>query len=912
MPADRKAEFPAGAAEAPDEMDRREFLRLAGASLALSGLAGCDRPAKTLVPYVAAPDHGAAGAREFYATAMNWQGYGRGILVESHEGRPTKIEGNPRHSESGGATDAVTQASIRCLYDPARSRSVRKGGQIADWAEFQRDWIERKAALVPTRGKGWALLTEPTTSPTLRRKIAQLIKQFPDAQWHQFSSLPRFSAAGCQWDYDFAAAEVIFSIDADFLGQHPAAVRYGRAFAARRKGHNGAGRMNRLYHLETGRSITGGMADVRLAIAPSRIGPVLAAIGGEGNPGVALQGMEQDFVARVRRDLLAAGPAGVCIAGPEQPEAVHRWAVMMNTRTGAEGRTVKRTAPVCSDTDPAAKPADELLDDLRGGKVHSLVLLGVNPAYASPQAAEWGTAIGRVAYSVHVGQYPDETALRAQWHLPESHYLESWGDLRGFDGSQVIQQPLIEPLHPSRTLIEVAHFLATGQVAGGYELVRETHAVADEVWSAWLNFGVTDAPSLARAPSAEASPVSDAASAPGGPSDPAEVELVLRPDGFLWDGRFASNAWLQELPRPYTSLVWDNALWVSPRFAAEHSLVNNDVIRLAAQGAAVEAPVFIVPGVAEGCVFAEIGGGRHGAGFSVYPLKPSGAWSALARWEKTGKSYPLVTTQHHFSMEGRDPAHVVRRDALADTPGEETVPASLYPAKARPTHAWGMVIDLSSCLGCSACVVACQAENNIPSVGKDAVARGREMHWIRVDRYFGPDDRAVPQPVPCMHCENAPCEAVCPVGATVHSSEGVNEMVYNRCVGTRYCSNNCPYKVRRFNFFDLKSPPGSSLHLQENPVVTVRDRGVMEKCTYCVQRIDAGRIQAERDNRSLRDGDIRTACQQACPAEAIVFGDLTDPSSAVSRRKREKTHYSLLAELNTRPRTTYLARLINP
>jgi molybdopterin-containing oxidoreductase family iron-sulfur binding subunit len=492
-----------------------------------------------------------------------------------------------------------------------------------------------------------------------------------------------------------------------------------------------------------------------------------------------------------------------------------------------------------------------------------------------------------------------------------------------------VQQPLIEPLYGTRSALELVRWLADGIAASGYDLVRETWqsraggADFETRWSQGLNQGwIDEAGTEAHHPAPSAAldvPFLAVRSESGG-----NPTLIFRPDPVLADGRWANNGWLQELPRPFTALVWDNALLVAPSFATARQLVNGDVVTLSHGGKSLAVPIWILPGQAADCAELHLGGGRSrggpsgsGRGADAYRLRPAGLL-----WEirdvacvKTGETAKLVSTQHHFTMEGRDPARLLTLQALPAQTKDKGPEQSLYPAWQKKGHAWGMSIDLSTCFGCSACVVACQAENNIPIVGKEQVSRGREMHWIRVDRYVSGDEanpRMLSQPVTCMQCENAPCELVCPVGATVHSSEGLNEMVYNRCVGTRYCSNNCPYKVRRFNFFDFQAPAQSPAHLQENPNVTVRTRGVMEKCTYCVQRINAGRIAAEKDNRPLRDGEIRTACQQACPAEAIVFGDLADPESAVSRRKRETVDYALLGELNTRPRTTYLAKVINP
>ncbi|HEY3755363.1 MAG TPA: hypothetical protein VGL42_04375 [Opitutaceae bacterium] len=933
---DRRDEFSPDASSPPLEMERREFLRLAGATAALAGLAGCSRQPKALRPYVVPPDGWIPGAKTFYATAMPWEGFGRGILVETHEGRPTKIEGNPRHRDSGGSTDAITQASIRDLYDPDRSAAPVRQGTVASWADFSQDWLPRWERLRAAQGDGWGIVIEPTTSPTLRRLIGEWSKAFPKARWYQHTALARYDRAGTQEDYRFAAADVVLAIGSDFLLNHPAALRYTREFAQRRKIDQGRLNANRLYVIESAWTVTGGMADERLVLAPSRFEPVLRAIsdGLNGRDDFASLGeTERDFAAKVIADLRRVRGTGLCLAGPEQSASVRTWTELANRLLASEGRTVISGAAMRGDGDAGcAGGLAELTAALNAVQVRQVCILGANPVYTSPNGSEFREALAKAEYSVHFGQYLDETGEGCQWHLPESHYLEAWGDLRGYDGTLLMQQPLIEPLRQGKSAIEMMHWLTTGLAAEGYDIVRGGYSVDEETWREWLNAGVASGSGGlsrggARGPHALFDIESGTAKHESG-----SIELVIRAEPYLRDGRYANNAWLQELPRPFTSLVWDNALWVSPEMAQREKLATGDVLRLTVKNRSVEAPVVVVNGTADGCAIAELGGGRRradgsgkGGGFDAFALRGESEterWLGRAAWERTGRSMPLVQIQTEMETEDR---HPIWQFAAADTehlqPREDPA-ISLFPtpppgspaaASAPVHHRWAMLIDLSSCTGCSACVAACQAENNTPSVGKDQCGRGRHMHWIRVDRYWTDGGtRSAPQPVPCMQCEKAPCELVCPVGATVHSSEGLNEMVYNRCVGTRYCSNNCPYKVRRFNFFDFRAPRESPLHLQENPAVTVRARGVMEKCSYCVQRIDEARIASEREHRPLRDGELRTACQQACPAEAIVFGDLSDPNSAVLRRKRERTHYALLAELNTHPRTTYLARMVNP
>jgi Fe-S-cluster-containing dehydrogenase component len=928
-------EFADGASTWPEDLDRRDFVKLMGAGLALAGLGACGRPPKALVPYVAQPESIIPGKSLYYATAMPLEGFARGLLVETHEGRPTKIEGNPGHPESLGATDAITQASILGLYDPDRSRAPRQRGQPAAEGAFESEWRLRRAALLGSGGAGWALLTEPTTSPTLRREIHRLLGLFPQARWYQHTPLARYDSAGVQADFDPGIPEVIVAIESDFLHRHPAGLRYLRAFARRRRLENGSIRANRLYAVEAGWSLTGAAADHRLAASPAAQRRVLNAVAQAleiaGAPAAPeLTPAEAQFAKTLAGDLQRHAPNVLCTVGAEQPAEIQEWARAINQRLGAEGPVVRYVAAVRSDSDPrCAGELDGLAAAIGRGEITTLAILGSNPAYTGAADLDFGRHIGAVDFSVHLGGYEDETAALCTWHLPESHYLECWSDLRGFGGSAAVAQPLITPLYATRSLGEAVRLLASGEAASDYALVRETwRNPGDENpfeadWTRWLNQGWVDRPA-ADSPLPAAAPWPAIPRLNAAPNPEGTITLKLEADSVLADGRWANNGWLQELPRPFTSLVWDNALLVPSAFAAARQLANGDQVALEWKGRTLVAPIWALEGQADNCLILHLGGGRSragnagtGRGVNAYALRTHAEpWEATpVSAVKTPGSVVLVSTQHQFAMEGRNPARIRAISALPAQASDHPPAGSLYASWPKGRHAWAMSIDLSTCIGCSACVTACQAENNIPVVGKEQAARGRVMHWIRVDRYFadeGAQLRSIAQPVPCMQCENAPCELVCPVGATVHSTEGLNEMVYNRCVGTRYCSNNCPYKVRRFNFFDFRAPEGSIVQLQENPNVTVRARGVMEKCTYCVQRIEEGRIAAEREQRPMRDGDVRTACQQACPAEAIVFGDLADPQSAVSRRKRETTNYALLGELNTRPRTTYLEKLINP
>ncbi len=910
-------EFPADAARWPRELSRREFLQLSAATLALAGLAGCARRGpKEIVARATAGDETQA-----FATVMPWEGYGRGILVTTHGARPTKIEGNPDHPESLGATDVFTQAAILGLYDPDRSRTPQRDGLPATWRAFEGALRELRQELLARRGKGLALLTEPTTSPTLRREMHRVLDAFPEARWFQHTALGRHDHAGAETDFDFSRAEVILTVQADCFYRHPAAVRYGRAFADRRRVERGRVQPPRFHALEPTPSVTGALADFRLPASPAETRRILDTIAHALASEARVSGDE--FVDRFVADTRAHRGRVVCVAGPECDPDVRTWVDVFNARFGTD--VSRRRAPVRSDGDPrSAGELAALGTALARDEIDTLFVLGANPIYTAPADLEFPRQLSRARLVVHLGEYADETAASAHWHLPESHFLESWSDLRGYDGTASIQQPLVAPLHDSRSALEVLHLLAAGENAVAYELVRETWRRAfasedfDEDWHRWLDRGIVHEPP-ADAPAPPPPPREFPTLA--APADADVITAVFQPDPNVLDGRFANHPWLQELPKPLSHLVWENAALVSPAFAARHALADGDVIACEIESTNLIAPVWIQPGQADRTIALSLGYGRTRAGrvgndrgYDAYRLRVSATpWArGNVTLRKLGRVQPLVSTQGHFAMEGRDPVRVVSPAHAAQRASEESPATSLYPAWPSDRYAWGMAIDLGACLGCNACIIACQAENNIPSVGREQVARGREMHWLRVDRYVAGEaanPQFLAQPVPCMHCEHAPCELVCPVGATVHSSEGLNDMVYNRCIGTRYCSNNCPYKVRRFNFLDYRAPRESPLYAQANPEVTVRERGVMEKCTYCVQRIDAARIAADREGRAIHDGEVRTACQQVCPADAIAFGNLNDRASRVAQRKAEATSYALLAELNTRPRTTYLAAI---
>ncbi|MDQ6801461.1 MAG: TAT-variant-translocated molybdopterin oxidoreductase [Acidobacteriota bacterium] len=935
-------EFPAGADVWLDGLSRRGFLKFAAVSAAVAGLTSCARqPLETIVPYIDRPEYRVQGEPQWFATTIPFRGFGIGVLGKNFEGRPVKLEGNPDHPASLGGTDAFAQAEILGLYDPDRAQVVRKAGSIATWDDFTAELVPAMERQRARRGAGLRILTQTVTSPTLSAQIGALLAAMPAAKWHQYEPVNRDAvyagtrlAFGTPLEprYHFDRAQIVVSLDSDFLSNEPGSIRYARDFAARRRVKDPkTSSMNRLYAIEPMPTVTGAMADHRLARRASSIGryavALAARVGGSAAPAI-----DDDAVARwieaAAGDLMAHRGAALVIAGDSQPPEVHAVAHTITSALG--GNTVTYTTPVAASLVAPIDSLRELCGDLAHGRVEVLLILGGNPAYDAPYDLQLGPLLGNAALSMHLSLHDDETSARTRWHLPQSHPLEAWSDLRAFDGTASIAQPLIAPLYATRSAHEILSLLA-GTPMQGYDIVKgfwraqSPPAGFDAWWQATLARGVIEG---------SASPeigVNAATALPSvRPRIDGDVEVSFRPDPTIWDGRYANNGWLQELPKPITKLVWGNAAIISPHFAERWKIGSEETIEITTLGRRLEAPVWIVPGHADGAVTIHLGYGRHVTGqmandhgFDANAIRSFDAPSfAPATIRKTGNRGSLTSTQHHNTLDGRDLLRVgtlaqyrehpdfVREPDKEPRPGETMLPPWPY-AK----NAWGMAIDLNSCIGCNACVVACVAENNIPVVGREQVERGREMQWIRIDRYYAgsPEEpRIYHQPVTCMHCEDAPCEIVCPVGATVHSSEGLNEMVYNRCIGTRYCSNNCPYKVRRFNFLEYSPRHAGMRELMFNPDVTVRTRGVMEKCSYCVQRIERARIQAANGNRPIRDGEIVTACQQACPSQAIVFGDTHDPDSQVAKLKEQQRNYAMLAELNTRPRTTYLAKLRNP
>jgi molybdopterin-containing oxidoreductase family iron-sulfur binding subunit len=1007
-------EFPQNASEWLDPVGRRNFLKLMGASLALAGVTACTRqPNEELVPYVRQPEELVPGKPLFYATAMPLSGAGMGLLVESHEGRPTKIEGNPDHPSSRGATDVFAQAAILGLYDPDRSQTITNLGEIRPFSTFIGAMRSIISAQQPEQGARVRILSETVASPTLAAQLQEFLKRHPRAKWVQWEPVGRHNARegsrlafGDYVDaqYAFDKVNVIVSLDADFLCSGASGVRNSRAFAARRRAESDKTQASRFYAVESTPTNTGTRADHRLPLKASEIEAFARALAAQvGVAGVAAAAVPEAanrWMAPLVKDLQANRGTSLVIAGEGQPPVVHALAHAINDALGNTGATVSYTQTAEAQPSNQLAALRELVGEMNAGSVELLLILGGNPVYTAPADLNFAEAMSKVAVRAHLSSHEDETSALSHWHIPEAHFLESWSDVRADDGTVTIVQPLIAPLYGGKTAHEVISALdeTTGE-RSSYDLVRaywaaqtglSTQAPAppaapapaagargaapppagrggaaagtqpapigntsgavaggqaapapppiqaapvpqlspfDVEWRRWLHDGIV--PNTAFTPRTVAVQANLAAQPVAGGGQ--GLEVVFRADPAVYDGRFANNAWLQELPKPLTKLTWDNAALISPGTAARLALISGDVVELRQGGRTLTIPVWLTPGQAPDTLTLHLGYGRTRAGragnnngFNVNVLRTTGALDTLRGVEltKTRDSYQLASTQDHWSLEGRNLVRVATQQQYAADPEfaakQEHQPITgltMYGDFKYEGYAWGMTIDQNVCTGCNSCVVACQAENNVPVVGKDQVLNGREMHWLRVDRYYSGDIEnpdTYNQPMPCQQCETAPCEVVCPVSATVHSDEGLNDMVYNRCVGTRYCSNNCPYKVRRFNFLLYQDWTTPTLWLQRNPDVTVRSRGVMEKCTYCVQRINHARVASKLEDRQIRDGEVLTACQSACPTDAIVFGNINDPSSRVAQLKRNSLNYGLLQELNTRPRTTYMAIVRNP
>jgi MoCo/4Fe-4S cofactor protein with predicted Tat translocation signal len=942
-------EFPRQASEwVGDGTSRRDFMKIMSASLALAGLSACTKqPLEPIVPYVRQPQQITLGVPLFFATAMPFPTGAIPLLVESNEGRPTKVEGNPQHPATLGGTDMYSQSSPLTMYDPDRSQYVTHMGDATTWGDFVNSMRGELSKQKAKGGAGLRLLTGSVISPSLAAQIRDTQKAFPQMKWHQWEPVNRDNALSgavaafgqpVDVQYNFEKARVVLSLDGEFLSAgYPGFHRNARQFAARRH-PDLREEMLRFYMVESTPTNTGGKADHRLPLRPSDIVEFARALASElgvGGSGGQISDNSKKFLAAAAKDLQAHRGASIVIAGDGMPPAVHALVHAMNQALGNGGQTVVYSEPI--EFNPVAKQDElkQLILEMNSGQVEMLLMFDTNPVYDAPADMGFFEAFNKVPLRIHHGLYFDETANLSHWHVNGTHYLEQWGDTRAFDGTISLVQPLIAPLYGGKSAHEMLGWLGGNPEAVGYKIVQNywksqhTGADFDGWWRKSLHDGF-----IAGSASAPKTFALKLGALPVTQATGSGLEIIFRRDFTIYDGRFANNGWLQELPKPMMQITWDNPVLVSANTAKQLGLKGEDEVEIQNEGRKVIGAIWVQPGHPDNSFTVFLGYGRKqagrvgsGVGFNGYQIRTSqGQWYASgATLSKTGESYGFAYTQGHQNMEGRALVRAATLEDFMKNPGfahemVEAPPAGLtmYQAYEYKELKWGMAIDLNSCIGCKTCVAACVAENNIPVVGKLEVKRGRNMHWLRIDNYHegsAENPRTYYQPVPCMQCENAPCEVVCPVGATVHSTEGLNDMVYNRCVGTRYCSNNCPYKVRRFNFMlytdEIWHTP--SLKMLQNPEVTVRSRGVMEKCTYCIQRITHGRITAEEDgNRKLRDGEVQTACQQACPADAIVFGDMNDPNSRVTKLKATQRNYGLLEELNTRPRTTYLAAVRNP
>ncbi len=1024
-------EFPDGASTL-DGVDRRQFMKIMAASFALGGvgLAGCRRPEANILPFGKSVEGAIPGLPLYYATAMPLRRTALPLLAETHQGRPTKLEGNPGYAPLGGVSSLTAQASLLDLYDPDRATAHTADGARLDDAGVKDRLAAIGAKHAGNGGTGLAFLAETSSSPTRARLLGRLRARFPRATWTEYepvSDEPALTASAAVLGgnfrpvYRFAKAKRIVSLDCDFLSAEAGSLYYAREFARGRRVASRDDGMNRLYAIESNLTLTGSMADHRLRLASGHLlafaSALAAQVTGDRSYTALADGLDvkPEWIAACAADLAANKGASLVIAGSHLPAEVHAIAHAINAALGNLGRTVEfiDAGPV------AATSLTDLAAAIRAGSVQTLVILGGNPVYNAPADLDWASLQKSVGEVVRYSYYADETSALAGVQVAAAHYLESWGDGRTLDGTIVAIQPMIQPLFGGLTEIEVIARLAGETESDPYKLVYETiagPAGADgaAVFRRFLHDGI-----LANSAAAIVPVDFDSAGlarlikglAPVPAFSKANLEVRFVADHKVDDGRFANNGWLQECADPITKLAWDNAILISPRLAKEMGIdPKASALQIARKdeqtfekgqekaymavltlgGRKITAPLHIQVGLSNYTIIVPLGYGRtmngricRDVGFDAYPLRTSGAmhFAGGGSLALTGERRTMADTQWHWSMEGRELVREANFSEYQENPGftkeigmESETPVygpegdamtlaqrvsleprgnSLYQnPKYDGVHQWGMSIDLTTCIGCNACVVACQSENNIPIVGRDQVIRGRSMHWIRIDRYYSdgkidaaafggeanqtlPEDPQISvQPIACMQCELAPCEMVCPVNATIHDEEGLNVMAYNRCVGTRYCANNCPYKVRRFNYFDwnlreigsfYEGPVGPKgmpelVKMAKNPDVTVRMRGVMEKCTYCVQRIENGKIQwkvkmAQAGTPGevvVPDGHIKTACQQVCPVEAIAFGNILDENSAVSRAKAQEKDYGLLAYLNTRPRTTYLGRLRNP
>jgi len=957
-------EFPSAAQEWVDPVSRRGFMKLMGASMALAGLAGCTKqPDEPIYPYVKAPEDLILGKPMYFSTAHPFATGAVPLLVKSDQFRPIKVDGNPEHPYNSGSSDPFTQGTLLDLYDPDRSQHVTYRGENREWAEFAQAFKEKLAE--SKDGTGVYLVSATVTSPTLGRQWKAFQAAYPKA------TLIQYDAALAQtWQenapaiqYDLSAADVVVSLDADFLSgaSYPGFHKLVGDYAKRRKD---PASLNRLYAIESTPTTTGLKAEHRLGLRASEIPAFTAelakALGVSVEaPAYAWTDAQKKFLTALAKDLKAHAGKSAVLPGLYQDRSVDGLALAINNALGNVGKTVFVAADPVNPIPAKSQIADfkALVADLNAGKVDWLVLLNVNPIYTAPADLNFADAFNKAKTVAHLDSNLNETGQISHWTIPAAHYLETWSDARAYDGTVTIVQPLIEPLYGGKTAHDVLQLALNEPFLSAYEAVRETSKPLikgdfETGWRKALHDGWIDGTAFDK--TAKAGGASSASSFKvAAPSSKDSFEIIFRPDPTVYDGRWSNVGWLQELPKPVTNLSWDNAAIISGATLTKLGVEEDDILEITVNGRKVKAPVIVSPGHPDNSVTVHLGYGREfagrvgsGAGFNAYLIRsadtPFYATGTIAKVE--GKWGVAITKSHYqdhrgkmFGEQGNGNNSLEADEAISErgiiryatleeykadpgfaNEGESNTKTdksvSLFPDWPYKDNAWGMSIDMNSCTGCNACIVSCYAENNIAVVGKQQVRIGRNMQWLRIDTYFEGDlsaPRAHFQPMACQHCENAPCEQVCPVGATVHTPEGLNTMVYNRCVGTRYCSNNCPYKVRRFNFLLFSDYETESLKLSRNPDVSVRSRGVMEKCSYCIQRITAARIEADKENRAIADGEVVTACQQACPASAITFGNINDKGSRVAKLQQDERSYQVLADQNTRPRTKYVAAVLN-
>lgn len=983
-------EFRKGASELSDGLTRKSFLQLMGASVALAGFASCRRPVEKLMPYSNSPEDIIPGEALYYASAVPFQDALTGLVIKTTDGRPIKIEGNELHPASLGNTSIYQQAELLSMYDPDRSQTVRKDGEESSYTLFQSFCQQH----FKNTNQSIAFISAPNSSPTYNGLKKQALQKFPNAKWVTYAAFGEDNVfEGTRMALGqrlrpiphFEEAKVMVSLDDDFM--NPAAnknsVRNTATWVKTRKLASLESEISRLYVIESAHTLTGSNADSRLRLKSSEIPAFIYALAGKLSESVnglgAFGGVNNKFSSHawadeIAKDLLQNRGEAIVSVGDEHAPEVHAAVAAINVALGNAGSTVTyHQVPHIDQQNNKAIFAD-LVQQMKQGAIDTAVIVGVNPAFTAPADLAFEEALKNVGQVITLADYYDETSQLANWHVNKAHFLEAWMDGYSYAGVSSIIQPTISPLFEGKSPVEFLNTVVNGQVVDGYDLVQKTwrnilpSGNFKKSWETVLHDGLYKTEPFPQVIPAISTSLASSVSQAVNTTDVAEgIELVIRPDSTLFDGRYANNAWLQELPDPMTKITWDNVAKISPATAKklgvekpELGRAYMDLLEITVDGRKVEIAAWIQPGHADDSITVTVGYGRknvgkvgNGIGVNTYPLRTSKTllFATNVAVKNTGKRYPVASTQDHHNMEGRDLikyatieeyrehsdfAHFYE-DKPVEMPGQsyddeeaKEGPLSIFNPLAQADYPdyepqWGMAIDLNACTGCGVCTIACQAENNIPIVGKERVGNGREMHWIRTDRYYAGDvnnPAALHQPVPCMQCELAPCEQVCPVAATTHSDDGINQMTYNRCIGTRYCLNNCPYKVRRFNFFNYSQEfltggeDPEIIQMAMNPEVTVRFRGVMEKCTYCVQRINKAKIETEiatdGATRKPADGTVQTACQQACPADAFAFGDLTDTESEVYKTKLSNRNYLLLAELNTRPRTSYLAKITNP